>query len=123
MCASTLLAVRRQELMLLKKTHQEQKEKLSTGKFPRKLTSGKNRIKESSLSHFIILILKKRRGGHRLRKMKERYVVTGMRKLDNRIACGANTSSLTSILAFTPMQGIELCNHQDLRLDRGTQST
>lgn len=39
---------------------------------------------------------KKRRGGRRLRKMKERYAVTGMRKLANRVAFGttAEESSL-----------------------------
>ncbi|CDY72546.1 BnaCnng78220D, partial [Brassica napus] len=108
---------------------------------------------------------KKRRGGRRLRKMKERYAVTDMRKLANRMAFGtpeesslgdglgegygmlgqagsnrlrissvpsklkinptiakklkernyaggATTSGLTSSLAFTPVQGIELCNPQ-----------
>ncbi|ESQ29468.1 hypothetical protein EUTSA_v10023432mg [Eutrema salsugineum] len=119
---------------------------------------------------------KKRRGGRRLRKMKERYAVTDMRKLANRMAFGtpeesslgdglgegygmlgqagsnrlrvssvpsklklnakvakklkerqysggATTSGLTSSLAFTPVQGIELCNPQALGLGSGTQST
>ncbi|CAE5962685.1 unnamed protein product [Arabidopsis arenosa] len=120
---------------------------------------------------------KKRRGGRRLRKMKERYAVTDMRKLANRMAFGtpeesslgdglgegygmlgqagsnrlrvssvpsklkinakvakklkerqyaggATTSGLTSSLAFTPVQGIELCNPQQaLGLGSGTQST
>ncbi|KAL1194611.1 putative U4PU6 small nuclear ribonucleoprotein Prp31 [Cardamine amara subsp. amara] len=119
---------------------------------------------------------KKRRGGRRLRKMKERYAVTDMRKQANRMAFGtpeesslgdglgvgygmlgqagsnrlrissvpsklklnakvakklkerqytggATTSGLTSSLAFTPVQGIELCNPQALGLGSGTQST
>ncbi|XP_010538428.1 PREDICTED: U4/U6 small nuclear ribonucleoprotein Prp31-like [Tarenaya hassleriana] len=121
---------------------------------------------------------KKRRGGRRLRKMKERYAVTDMRKLANRMAfgvpeesslgdglgegygmlgqAGSNklrvssvpsklklsakvakrfkeksygssgaTSGLTSSLAFTPVQGIELSNPQALmnQLGSGTQST
>ncbi|KAG0466451.1 hypothetical protein HPP92_018031 [Vanilla planifolia] len=118
---------------------------------------------------------KKKRGGRRLRKMKERYAVTDMRKLANRMqfgvpeesslgdglgrvmACLAKgsgrlrvsvaqtklsarsskrfkeksygssgaTSGLTSSLAFTPVQGIELTNpqsHGNL-LGSGTQST
>ncbi|CAK9182478.1 unnamed protein product [Ilex paraguariensis] len=119
---------------------------------------------------------KKRRGGHRLRKMKERYAITKMRKPANRMQFGVPeesslgnglgegygmlgqagsgklhvtaeqsklaakvmkkfkvkhygssgaTSGLTSSLAFTPVQGIELSNplahaHQ---LGSGTQST
>ncbi|XP_010543992.1 PREDICTED: U4/U6 small nuclear ribonucleoprotein Prp31 [Tarenaya hassleriana] len=121
---------------------------------------------------------KKRRGGRRLRKMKERYAVTDMRKLANRMAfgvpeesslgdglgegygmlgqAGSNklrvssvpsklklsakvakrfkeksygssgmTSGLTSSLAFTPVQGIELSNPQAVmnQLGSGTQST
>ncbi|XP_010510964.1 PREDICTED: U4/U6 small nuclear ribonucleoprotein Prp31 isoform X3 [Camelina sativa] len=120
---------------------------------------------------------KKRRGGRRLRKMKERYAVTDMRKMANRMRFGtpeesslgaglgegygmlgqagsnrlrvssvpsklklnakvakklkerqytggATTSGLTSSLAFTPVQGIELCNPQQaLGLGSGTQST
>ncbi|KAL1804426.1 hypothetical protein DCAR_0936076 [Daucus carota subsp. sativus] len=118
---------------------------------------------------------KKKRGGRRLRKMKERYAVTDMRKLANRmqfgipeesslgdglgegygmlgqagsgklrVSVGQNklaakvakkfkersfgsgaTSGLTSSLAFTPVQGIELSNPQALanQLGSGTQST
>ncbi|KAG7583580.1 Nop domain [Arabidopsis suecica] len=114
---------------------------------------------------------KKRRGGRRLRKMKERYRVTDMRKLANRMAFGtpedsslgdglgigygmlgqagsnrlrvssklkvnakvakkrqftggSTTSGLTtSSLAFTLVQGIELCNPQALGLVSGIQST
>ncbi|CAI9092884.1 OLC1v1028241C1 [Oldenlandia corymbosa var. corymbosa] len=119
---------------------------------------------------------KKKRGGRRLRKMKERYAVTDMRKLANRMAfgvpeesslgdglgegygmlgqagsgklrvavgtsklgskvakrfkekqygTGGATSGLTSSLAFTPVQGIELSNPQALasQLGSGTQST
>ncbi|ESQ35281.1 hypothetical protein EUTSA_v10009759mg [Eutrema salsugineum] len=122
---------------------------------------------------------KKRRGGRRHRKTKERYGMTKMREQANRVAFGvtpeesslgdglgegygmlghaksnrlrvssvpsklklsakvakklkerqysggANTSSgfMTSSLAFTPVQGIELCNPHALRLDSGTQST
>uniref|UniRef100_A0A803LJ69 Nop domain-containing protein n=1 Tax=Chenopodium quinoa TaxID=63459 RepID=A0A803LJ69_CHEQI len=106
---------------------------------------------------------KKKRGGRRLRKMKERYAVTDMRKLANRMQFGVPeesslgdglgegygmlgqagsgklrmsagpsklaakvakkfkekrygssgvTSGLTSSLAFTPVQGIELSNPQ-----------
>ncbi|CAE5978244.1 unnamed protein product [Arabidopsis arenosa] len=107
---------------------------------------------------------KKRRGGRRLRKMKERYQVTDMRKLANRMAFGtpeesslgdglgigygmlgqagsklklnakvakkrqftggSTTSGLTtSSLAFTLVQGIELCNPQALGLVSGIQST
>ncbi|KAK8926430.1 putative nucleolar protein 5-2 [Platanthera zijinensis] len=119
---------------------------------------------------------KKKRGGRRLRKMKERYAVTDMRKLANRMQFGipeesslgdglgegygmlgqagsgrlrvsvaqsklatksskkfkekhfgssGATSGLTSSLAFTPVQGIELSNpqsHGNL-LGSGTQST
>ncbi|XP_028553981.1 U4/U6 small nuclear ribonucleoprotein Prp31 homolog [Dendrobium catenatum] len=120
---------------------------------------------------------KKKRGGRRLRKMKERYAVTDMRKLANRMLFGipeesslgdglgegygmlgqagsgrlrvsvaqsklatyratrafkekqygssGATSGLTSSLAFTPIQGIELTNpqsHGNL-LGSGTQST
>ncbi|KAG9156459.1 hypothetical protein Leryth_019971 [Lithospermum erythrorhizon] len=118
---------------------------------------------------------KKKRGGRRQRKMKERYAVTDMRKLANRMAfgvpeesslgdglgegygmlgqagsgklrvavgqsklaakvakkfkersygSGGATSGLTSSLAFTPVQGIELSNPQALaHLGSGTQST
>lgn len=118
---------------------------------------------------------KKKRGGRRLRKMKERYAITDMRKLANRmqfgvpeesslgdglgegygmlgqagsgklrVSVGQNklaakvakkfkersfgggaTSGLTSSLAFTPVQGIELSNPQALanQLGSGTQST
>ncbi|KAJ0257056.1 Nop domain-containing protein [Hirschfeldia incana] len=124
---------------------------------------------------------KKKRGGRRLRKMKERYAVTEMRKHANRMAFGvtpeesslgdgfgegygmlgqggskrlrvscvpsklklsakmdkrlkerlytsgvttATTSGfMTSRLAFTPVQGIELCNPGAVRLGSGTQST
>ncbi|CDY36542.1 BnaA06g09950D [Brassica napus] len=124
---------------------------------------------------------KKKRGGRRLRKMKERYAVTEMRKLSNRVAFGvaseesslgdglgvgygmlgqggskrlrvssvpsklklgaklekklkerqytsgvttATTSGfMTSRLAFTPVQGIELCNPGAVKLGSGTQST
>ncbi|KAG7578908.1 Prp31 C-terminal [Arabidopsis thaliana x Arabidopsis arenosa] len=107
---------------------------------------------------------KKRRGGRRLRKMKERYQVTDIRKLANRMAFGtpedsslgdglgigygmlgqagsklklnakvakkrqftggSTTSGLTtSSLAFTLVQGIELCNPQALGLVSGIQST
>lgn len=121
---------------------------------------------------------KKKRGGRRLRKMKERYAVTDMRKLANRmqfgipeesslgdglgegygmlgqagsgklrVAAGQSklaakvakkfkekshgtrtsgfTSGLTSSLAFTPVQGIELSNPQAFanQLGSGTQST
>lgn len=120
---------------------------------------------------------KKKRGGRRLRKMKERYAVTDMRKLANRMqfgipeesslgdglgegygmlgqagsgklrvsigqsrlaakvakkfkeknhfGSGGATSGLTSSLAFTPVQGIELTNPQAHanQLGSGTQST
>ncbi|GMH20715.1 hypothetical protein Nepgr_022556 [Nepenthes gracilis] len=119
---------------------------------------------------------KKKRGGRRLRKMKERYAVTDMRKLANRMQFGVPeesslgdglgegygmlgqagsgklrisaaqsklavkvakkfkekqygssgaTSGLTSSLAFTPVQGIELTNPQAHahQLGTGTQST
>ncbi|XP_074562687.1 U4/U6 small nuclear ribonucleoprotein Prp31 homolog [Curcuma longa] len=119
---------------------------------------------------------KKKRGGRRLRKMKERYAVTDMMKLANRMqfgvpeesslgdglgegygmlgqagsgklrvsmgqsklaakaakrfkekqyGSGGATSGLTSSLAFTPVQGIELTNPQALgnQLGSGTQST
>ncbi|KAH9611045.1 hypothetical protein KSS87_006921 [Heliosperma pusillum] len=119
---------------------------------------------------------KKKRGGRRLRKMKERYAVTDMRKLANRMQFGVpeesslgdglgegygmlgqagsgklrmsagpsklivkaakkskekrygssgTTSGLTSSLAFTPVQGIELSNPQAFahQLGSGTQST
>ncbi|KAF3431294.1 hypothetical protein FNV43_RR26025 [Rhamnella rubrinervis] len=119
---------------------------------------------------------KKKRGGRRLRKMKERYAITDMRKLANRmqfgvpeesslgdglgegygmlgqagsgklrVSMGQNklaakvakkfkeknygssgaTSGLTSSLAFTPVQGIELSNPQAHahQLGSGTQST
>ncbi|KAL0813411.1 hypothetical protein Bca101_069854 [Brassica carinata] len=124
---------------------------------------------------------KKKRGGRRLRKMKERYAVTEMRKLSNRVAFGvaceesslgdglgegygmlgqggskrlrvssvpsklklgaklekklkerqytsgvATTGTsgfMTSRLAFTPVQGIELCNPGAVKLGSGTQST
>ncbi|XP_078443678.1 pre-mRNA processing ribonucleoprotein binding region-containing protein [Wolffia australiana] len=119
---------------------------------------------------------KKKRGGRRLRKMKERYAVTDMRKLANRMLFGipeesslgdglgegygmlgqagsgklrvsaaqsklavkaskrfkeknygssGATSGLTSSLAFTPVQGIELTNPQAHggQLGSGTQST
>lgn len=120
---------------------------------------------------------KKKRGGRRLRKMKERYAVTDMRKLANRMqfgipeesslgdglgegygmlgqagsgklrvsagpsklaarvakkfkernygSSGGATSGLTSSLAFTPVQGIELSNPQAHahQLGSGTQST
>ncbi|GLJ26736.1 hypothetical protein SUGI_0520930 [Cryptomeria japonica] len=119
---------------------------------------------------------KKKRGGRRLRKFKERYAVTDMRKLANRmqfgipeesslgdglgegygmlgqagsgklrVSVGQNkfsakvakrfkeknygssgaTSGLTSSLAFTPVQGIELTNPQahGVYLGSGTQST
>ncbi|RYQ94782.1 hypothetical protein Ahy_B08g089716 isoform B [Arachis hypogaea] len=119
---------------------------------------------------------KKKRGGRRLRKMKERYAVTDMRKLANRMQFGVPeesslgdglgegygmlgqagsgklrvsigpsklaakvakrfkeknygssgaTSGLTSSLAFTPVQGIELTNPQAHahQLGSGTQST
>lgn len=119
---------------------------------------------------------KKKRGGRRLRKFKERYAVTDMRKLANRmqfgipeesslgdglgegygmlgqagsgklrVSVGQNklaakvakrfkeknygssgaTSGLTSSLAFTPVQGIELTNPQAHGgyLGSGTQST
>jgi len=119
---------------------------------------------------------KKKRGGRRLRKMKERYAVTDMRKLANRMQFGVPeesslgdglgegygmlgqagsgklrvsvgqsklaakvakrfkeknygssgaTSGLTSSLAFTPVQGIELTNPQGhgAHLGSGIQST
>eukprot|EP00271_Cylindrocystis_brebissonii_P020029 TRINITY_DN643_c0_g2_i1.p1 TRINITY_DN643_c0_g2~~TRINITY_DN643_c0_g2_i1.p1 ORF type:complete len:500 (+),score=95.03 TRINITY_DN643_c0_g2_i1:421-1920(+) len=119
---------------------------------------------------------KKKRGGRRLRKQKERYAMTDMRKLANRmqfgipeesslgdgigegygmlgqagtgklrVAGGTNklaakakkfrekqvgssgaTSGLSSSLAFTPVQGIELTNphaQQQALLGSGTQST
>lgn len=119
---------------------------------------------------------KKKRGGRRLRKMKERYAITDMRKLANRMQFGVPeesslgdglgegygmlgqagsgklrvsaaqsklaskvakkfkerqygssgaTSGLTSSLAFTPVQGIELSNPQAYanQLGSGTQST
>ncbi|CAL1357157.1 unnamed protein product [Linum trigynum] len=119
---------------------------------------------------------KKKRGGRRLRKMKERYAVTDMRKLANRMqfgipeesslgdglgegygmlgqagsgklrvaagqsklaakvakkfkerqfGSGGATSGLTSSLAFTPVQGIELSNPQAHahQLGSGIQST
>lgn len=119
---------------------------------------------------------KKKRGGRRLRKMKERYAITDMRKLANRMQFGipeesslgdglgegygmlgqagngrlrvsvgqsklaakvakkfkekqygssGATSGLTSSLAFTPVQGIELSNPQAFgnQLGSGTQST
>lgn len=119
---------------------------------------------------------KKKRGGRRLRKMKERYALTDMRKLANRMQFGVAeesslgdglgegygmlgqagsgklrvsmgqsklaakaakkfkeksygssgaTSGLTSSLAFTPVQGIELTNPQAhaALLGSGTQST
>ncbi|CAI6002348.1 unnamed protein product [Closterium sp. NIES-65] len=120
---------------------------------------------------------KKRRGGRRLRKMKERYGITDMRKLANRMQFGVeeqstlgdglgegygmlgqagsgrlrvaaaasnlktkvakkfkersygssgNTSGLSSSLAFTPIQGIELTNPQAAQMSHlgsGTQST
>jgi U4/U6 small nuclear ribonucleoprotein PRP31 len=120
---------------------------------------------------------KKKRGGRRLRKMKERYAITDMRKLANRMqfgipeesslgdglgegygmlgqagngklrvsvgqnklaakvakkfkaksyaSSGGATSGLTSSLAFTPVQGIELSNPQAYanQLGSGTQST
>lgn len=119
---------------------------------------------------------KKKRGGRRLRKKKERYAITDMRKLANRMQFGVPeesslgdglgegygmlgqagsgklrvsvvqsklaakaakkfkekqygssgaTSGLTSSLAFTPVQGIELSNPQahGNALGSGTQST
>ncbi|GKB99889.1 U4/U6 small nuclear ribonucleoprotein Prp31 [Tanacetum coccineum] len=119
---------------------------------------------------------KKKRGGRRLRKMKERYAITDMRKLANRMqfgipeesslgdglgegygmlgqagngklrvsvgqsklaakvakkfkdkqySSGGATSGLTSSLAFTPVQGIDLVDPQAdaNRLGSGTQST
>ncbi|GJP45756.1 hypothetical protein CLOM_g5099 [Closterium sp. NIES-68] len=120
---------------------------------------------------------KKKRGGRRLRKMKERYGITDMRKLANRMQFGVeeqstlgdglgegygmlgqagsgrlrvaaaasnlktkvakkfkersygssgNTSGLSSSLAFTPIQGIELTNPQAAQMSHlgsGTQST
>lgn len=119
---------------------------------------------------------KKKRGGRRLRKRKERYAITDMRKLANRMQFGVPeesslgdglgegygmlgqagsgklrmsaapskfsakvakkfkekrygssgaTSGLTSSLAFTPVQGIELSNPQAHahQLGSGTQST
>ncbi|EPS69875.1 hypothetical protein M569_04885, partial [Genlisea aurea] len=117
---------------------------------------------------------KKKRGGRRLRKMKERYAITDMQKLANRMLFGVPedsslgdglgegygmlgqagsgklrvtarqsklgvkvakkfkekqfgssgaTSGLTSSLAFTPVQGIELSNPQANQLGGGTQST
>ncbi|KAA8533133.1 hypothetical protein F0562_033334 [Nyssa sinensis] len=110
---------------------------------------------------------KKKRGGHRLRKIKERYAITDMRTLANRMQFGVPeesslgdglgegygmlgqagsgklcvslgtwfkekhygssgaTSGLTSSLAFTPVQGIELSNPQSHanQLGSGTQST
>ncbi|CAL9242775.1 unnamed protein product [Arabidopsis halleri] len=114
---------------------------------------------------------KKKRGGRRLRKTKERYQVTEIRKLANRMAFGtpeesslgdglgdgygmlgqagsnglrvssklklnakvtkkrqntggATTSGLrTSSLAFTLVQGIELCNPQAIGLGSGIQSS
>ncbi|CAE6229971.1 unnamed protein product [Arabidopsis arenosa] len=110
---------------------------------------------------------KKKRGGRRLRKTKERYQVTDIRKLANRMAFGtpeesslgdgygmlgqagsnrlrvssklklnakvtkkrqntggATTSGLrTSSLAFTLVQGIELCNPQAIGLGSGIQSS
>ncbi|XP_062159457.1 U4/U6 small nuclear ribonucleoprotein Prp31 homolog [Alnus glutinosa] len=119
---------------------------------------------------------KKKRGGRRLRKMKERYAITDMRKLANRMQFGVPeesslgdglgegygmlgqagsgklrvsigqsklaakvtkkfkeknygssgaSSGLTSSLAFTPVQGIELSNPQAHahQLGSGTQST
>ncbi|CAE5978311.1 unnamed protein product [Arabidopsis arenosa] len=114
--------------------------------------------------HVPYSVPKKRRGGRRLRKRKERYQVTDMRKLANRMAFGtpedsslgdglgigygmlgqagsklklnakvakkrqftggSTTSGLTtSSLAFTLVQGIELCNPQALGLVSGIQST
>lgn len=117
--------------------------------------------------------VKKKRGGRRLRKMKERYAMTDSRKLANRMQFGVveestlgdgigegfgmlgqagsgklrlaqeksklkvpkkfkeksygssgNTSGLSSSLAFTPVQGIELSNPQaQAQLGLGTQST
>ncbi|KAL7618743.1 U4/U6 small nuclear ribonucleoprotein Prp31 homolog [Lactuca sativa] len=119
---------------------------------------------------------KKKRGGRRLRKMKERYAITDMRKLANRMqfgvpeesslgdglgegygmlgqagngklrvsvgqsklaakvakkgkdkqySSGGATSGLTSSLAFTPVQGIDLIDPQAdaNRLGSGSQST
>ncbi|KAJ6798106.1 U4/U6 small nuclear ribonucleoprotein Prp31-like protein isoform X2 [Iris pallida] len=119
---------------------------------------------------------KKKRGGRRLRKKKERYAITDMRKMANRMQFGVPeesslgdglgegygmlgqagsgklrvsvaqsklavkaakkfkernygssgaTSGLTSSLAFTPVQGIELTNPQahGNALGSGTQST
>lgn len=119
---------------------------------------------------------KKKRGGRRLRKLKERYAITDMRKLANRMqfgvpeesslgdglgegygmlgqagngklrvsvgqsklaakvakkfkdkqySSGGATSGLTSSLAFTPVQGIDLIDPQAdaNRLGSGTQST
>eukprot|EP00850_Spirogloea_muscicola_P014370 SM000102S09228 [mRNA] locus=s102:369744:372146:- [translate_table: standard] len=119
---------------------------------------------------------KKKRGGRRLRKMKERYAMTDMRKQANRMQFGVveestlgdgigegfgmlgqagsgklrlsmaqtklaskaakkfkeksygssgGTSGLSSSLAFTPVQGIELSNPQAhmAQLGSGTQST
>ncbi|CAA0814146.1 pre-mRNA processing ribonucleoprotein binding region-containing protein [Striga hermonthica] len=116
---------------------------------------------------------KKKRGGRRLRKMKERYAITDMRKLANRMQFGVPeesslgdglgegygmlgqagngklrvsvgqsrlaakvakkykdrnygisgaTSGLTSSLAFTPVQGIELSNPQANQLGGGTST-
>ncbi|TVU43909.1 hypothetical protein EJB05_03329, partial [Eragrostis curvula] len=90
---------------------------------------------------------KKKRGGSRLRKMKERYAQTDMMKLANRMQFGipeesslgqsvltfkeksygssGATSGLTSSLAFTLVQGIELSNPQVQGnvLGSGAQST
>mmetsp|Transcript_28978 Transcript_28978/g.40009 ORF Transcript_28978/g.40009 Transcript_28978/m.40009 type:complete len:490 (+) Transcript_28978:12-1481(+) len=116
---------------------------------------------------------KKRRGGRRLRKMKERYGMTDMRKAANRMnfnqpeeeygnsgeglgLLGANegggkmritsqasklaakaakkfkekrygssggTSGLSSSIAFTPIQGIELVNPQQPQSDAGRDGT
>ncbi|KAL3654078.1 U4/U6-U5 snRNP complex subunit prp31 [Castilleja foliolosa] len=117
---------------------------------------------------------KKKRGGRRLRKLKERYAITDMRKLANRMqfgipeesslgdglgegygmlgqagngklrvsvgqsrlaakvaknkfkgksyGTGGTTSGLTSSLAFTPVQGIELSNPQGNQLGGGTST-
>ncbi|PNY13105.1 U4/U6 small nuclear ribonucleoprotein Prp31-like, partial [Trifolium pratense] len=116
---------------------------------------------------------KKKRGGRRLRKMKERYAITDIRKLANRMQFGVPeesslgdalgegygmlgqagsgklhvsagqsklgakvakkfkhknygssgaTSGLTSSLAFTPVQGIELTNPQARAHQLGTET-
>jgi U4/U6 small nuclear ribonucleoprotein PRP31 len=56
---------------------------------------------------------KKKRGGRRLRKMKERYALTDMRKLANRMKFGTpEESSLGNFLHlfFPPLLSVVYCN-------------